>query len=107
VAVRTIKARSYESLATIYDDLGDYSQVRENYRQALKTDPEQGPGMIQRMSEFAADDPSGPHYLQLGVLLQEAGHLPEARSAYEQALKLDPTLDEAKQSLDALGRDNK
>ncbi len=106
VAVRTTKARSYESLATIYDELGDYSQVRESYRQALKADPEEGPGMIQRISEYAAGDPSGPHYLQLGVLLQETGHLPEARDAYEQALTLDPTLQEAKQSLGTLPQDD-
>jgi hypothetical protein len=32
--------------------------------------------------------------------------MPEARVAYEQALRLDPTLGEAQQSLDALGRAN-
>jgi len=44
--------------------------------------------------------------LQLGVLLQETGHLPEARDAYEQALTLDPTLQEAKQSLGSLPQDD-
>jgi len=105
VAVRTTQARSYESLATIYDELGDYSKVRESYRQALRTDPEEAPGMIQRMSQSAADDPSGPNYVQLGLLLQEAGHLPEARAAYEQALKLDPSMDEARKSLGSLRQD--
>ncbi len=107
VAVREIQARSYESLATIYDELEDYPKVHESYRQALNSDPEAGPGMIQRMSESASDDPSSSNYLQLGILLQEAGHLPEARSAYQQALKLDPSLDEAKQSLHTLGQDIK
>ena len=37
------------------------------------------------------------------MLLQELGKLPEARVAYQQALKLDPTLTEAKASLNALG----
>jgi len=106
-AERTIKSRSYESLASIYDELEDYSEVRRSYREGLKTDPAGAPGMIQRMSDAAADDPSGSNYLQLGILLQEAGHLPEAREAYEQALKLDPSLEEAKRSLDGLGPDTK
>lgn len=106
VAVPAIQARSYESLATIYDELGNYSEMRESYRQALKIAPQEEPGMIERMTQSAADDPSGPNYVQLGVLLQEAGHLPEARAAYEQALKLDPTLQEAKQSLGTLRQEN-
>jgi len=63
--------------------------------------------MIERISQDAAGAPSGPRYLQLGMLLQEIGKLPEARVAYEQALNLDPTLAEAKESLDALERSNK
>jgi hypothetical protein len=105
-AVRTITARSYESLATIYDELGDYSKVRESYRQALKTDPAEGPGMIQRMSESTADEPSSSNYFQLGMLLEEAGRVLEARAAYQQALKLDPTLEDAKQFLTNLSQDH-
>ncbi len=78
--------------------------MRENYRLALQADPRQAPGMIDRISQDVAGAPSGPRYLQLGMLLQEIGNLPEARAAYEQALKLDPTLQEAKNSLDALPR---
>jgi protein O-mannosyl-transferase len=96
-----VQARSYESLATIYDELGDYSKVRESYRQALNIVPEQGPDMVQRISQYAASVPSGPNYLQLGMLLQEAGKLPEARAAYDQALALNPALDAAIKSLDA------
>jgi hypothetical protein len=36
------------------------------------------------------------------MLQQELGKLPEARLAYQQALKLDPTLTAAKASLEAL-----
>jgi hypothetical protein len=55
-----------------------------------------------RISLYAAQLPSGPRYLQLGILLQELGKLPESRVAYRQALTLDPTLTEARTSLDAL-----
>ena len=94
-----LQARFYESLATLYDMLGDYQKVRENYRQALKLDPQQGPGMIERISRDIADQPSGPRYLQLGVLLQEEGKFPEAQAAFEQAVKLDPALQGVKKSL--------
>jgi tetratricopeptide (TPR) repeat protein len=100
----TLQVRYHESLASIYDMLGDYQKVRDNYRQALKLDPQQGPGMIERMSRDIADQPTGPRYVQLGILLQETGKLPEARTAFEQAVKLDPTLQPAKQSLDSQER---
>jgi tetratricopeptide (TPR) repeat protein len=97
-----IQARCYESIATIYDALGDYSKVRNNYRLALQADPMQGPAMVERISQDATGEPSAPRYLQLGMLLQELGKLPEARVAYQQALKLDPALTEARASLQAL-----
>jgi tetratricopeptide (TPR) repeat protein len=98
----TIKARCYESIATIYDGLGDYAKVRENYRLALQADPTQGPAMVERISQDAGGVPSAPLYLQLAILLQEMGKISEARVAYKRALDLDPTLNEARASLDAL-----
>ena len=98
----TIQARCYESIAAIYDELSDFAQVRDNYRLALQADPTQAPDMIERVSQDAANSPTAPHYLQLGMLLQESGKVDDARTAYEQALKLDPGLTDAKQSLDAL-----
>jgi tetratricopeptide (TPR) repeat protein len=98
----TIQARCYESIATIYDEIGDYKSVRDNYRLALQADPTQGPGMIDRISRYAAAAPSAPRYLQLGMLLQEIGKLHEAGMAYRQALELDPALVEADKSLAAV-----
>jgi len=98
----TIQARCYESIATIYDELGEYAKVRDNYRLALQADPTQGPGMIDRINQETDTSPSAPHYLQLGTLLEELGKFPEARVAYQQALKLDSTLTDAKASLKAL-----
>jgi protein O-mannosyl-transferase len=99
-----LQARYYESLASLYDMLGDYQKVTDNYRQALKLDPQQASGMIERISRDIADQPTGPRYLQLGVLLQEAGNPSEARAAFEQAVKLDPTLQAVKQSLESQER---
>ena len=100
----TLQARYYESLASLYDMLGDYRKVRDNYRQALKLDPQEGPGMVERISRDIADQPSGPRYLQLGVLLQEEGNSSEARAAFEQAVKIDPALQADRQALEAQGR---
>jgi len=105
-ANRTVQARCYESIATIDGELGDFPGVRENYRLALEANAEDGTGMIDRISQTAASAASGPVYLQLGALLQELHKLPEARAAYEQALKLEPTLAAAKQALDDLKRSN-
>jgi len=102
----TVQARCYESIATIDAELGDFSGVRENYRLALEANADDGEGMIDRISQTAASAPSGAVYLQLGVLLEELHKVPEARAAYEQALKLEPTLAAARQSLDALQRSN-
>ena len=100
----TLRARCYESIAAISDELGDFAKVRDNYRLALQADPAQASDMLARVSQDTATSPSASHYLQLGMLLQEVGKLDEARTAYEQALKLDPGLTVAKESLNALTR---
>jgi cytochrome c-type biogenesis protein CcmH/NrfG len=70
----------------------------------LQIDPQQADAMVRHLSESIAAQPMGESYLQLGLLQEQAGHPSEARIAYEQALKLDPGLGEAKESLDALER---
>ncbi len=94
-----VKTRCYETIAVLYGMLGDYSNVHETYREALQLDPGQGSQMVERLSQSAAAENSGQDYLQLGLLLEETGEFSEARSAFTQALKLDPTLDEAKRLL--------
>jgi len=101
------QARSYQSLAILYGELGEYAEVRESYRQALLADPRFGEEMIRTLSGGVAQSRSPQGYLVLGILLEEAGHTTDARAAYQQALSLDPTLADAKQSLDALERGHK
>lgn len=100
----TIQARTYEKIATICDELGDYPKVRDNYRLALQANPMLGPDMLYRISQYAAGSPSGPRYLQVGILLQELGKLPQARAAYQQALKLDSHADGGKGVARCLGK---
>jgi protein O-mannosyl-transferase len=98
------KAQAYESLAALYGALENYPMVRDSYGLALQIDPRQVDPMVRHLSESIAAEPTGQTYLQLGLLQEEAGHRDEAYVDYEQALKLDPTLEEAKKSVNALER---
>jgi tetratricopeptide (TPR) repeat protein len=89
-----MQSHFYDSLAAVYDALGDYGKVRESYQHALKASPQSGAAMVQWLTESVAAQPSAARYVQLGILLQETGKLSEARAAYEQARKLDPTVTE-------------
>lgn len=97
-----MQSHFYDSLAAVYDALGDYPKVRESYQHALKVSPESGAPMTQWLTQSVSAQPSPARYVQLGILLQETGKLPEARAAYEQALKLDPNLTQATEYLRAL-----
>jgi hypothetical protein len=99
----TMQSHFYESLAAVYDALGDYGKVRESYQQALKATPQRSADMIQWLTQSVDTLPTPSRYVGLGILLQETGKLTEARAAYEQALKLDPKLVEATDFLRALG----
>ena len=90
-----MQSHYYDSLAAVYDALGDYDKVRISYQQALKISPESGANMVQWLTQSVAAQPSASRYVQLGILLQETGKPSEARAAYEQARKLDPNLPEA------------
>ena len=98
-----MQSHYYDSLAAVYDALGDYDNVRESYQQALKVTPDHGAAMAQWLTQSVTAQPSAPRYVQLGILLQETGNASEARAAYEQALKLDPKLTEATVYLHAMG----
>ena len=103
----TMQSHFYESLAAVYDALGDYGKVRESYQQALKVTPQRSADMIEWLSQSVATRPTPSRYVELGILLQETGKLTESRAAYEQALKLDPKLVEATDFLRALGENGK
>src|SRR5271165_1250134 len=96
------KANVYANLGAIYRQLGDYPRARENSERALNLNSDAVRQMIGQRSEFVAVQPSAPGYFHLGLLLEGAGQLNEARSAYEQALRLNPEFGQARKALDAL-----
>jgi len=102
-----MQSHYYESLAAVYDAIGDYGKVRESYQQALRVTPQRSTEMTRWLTQSVAEQPSPPRYVQLGILLQETGKLPEARAAYEKAVKLDTNFNQAAEFLHALAQDGK
>ena len=97
---------AYQTLGRLYGELGNYSKARESYQQALRIDPQEVSGKnaldeldFSEAIRNVAESPSSQGYLRLGQLLQQRGQLSEARTAYEQALQLNPKLDEAQKAL--------
>jgi tetratricopeptide (TPR) repeat protein len=101
------RARSYQSLAILYGEMGEYAEAGESYRKTLQADPQVGQEILRTLSEQVAQAHTSQGYLVLGIFLQVAGRNADARAAYEEALTLEPTLEAAKQSLNALEENHK
>lgn len=95
-------ATALANLGTLYSVNGDYEKARDNFRQALRINPTALDDLIAKFYKFAASQPAGKKYLWLGEMLEQAGRITEARSVYEEALRMDPTLVEARISLQRL-----
>ena len=100
-------ARVCESMAALSAALRDYPTVRENYKQAWQADPQHRQEMIQALTEDTTTRPTPGGFYSLGFLLEQAGKLPEARDAYAQALKMDPTLADATRAIIAIDHGQK
>lgn len=95
-------ATALANLGTLYSINANYEKARENYRQALRINPTALDDLIAKFYKFAASQPAGKKYLWLAEMLEQANRAKEARSAYQEALRLDPTLVEARASLHRL-----
>ena len=62
---------------------------------------------ISDLSRSVELQPTAQGYLELGRALAQAGHVPEALDAYQQALKISPDFVEAQQAADALRQQKK
>ncbi len=103
----------YENVGLLYANLGNYAKARESYQQALQIDPERTSARtalvnldLTEAMKTVSEHPTAEGYLRVGRLLQQAGHVLEASTAYTQALKLDPGLGDARKALDALKTGN-
>jgi protein O-mannosyl-transferase len=107
---RNMLGGAYENLGRAYEQTGDYTDARASYEQALQIDPSRqstkdalGRLDLSEAVRNVAEAPSAAGFVRLGQLLQRDGRVAQARSAYEQALELDPKLDEAHKALASLG----
>jgi cytochrome c-type biogenesis protein CcmH/NrfG len=104
-----MQAVACETLGRLYSQVGNYATARASYQQALRIDPQrvtasEGLAKVEMSDAIrnVAESPSDESYLRLGQVLQQTGRVLEARAAYQQALKLNPKLAEAKSALDSL-----
>ena len=111
-------AQTYANLGSAHRALGDDEQAHKNFEQALRLNPNQfnawlGLGLLaqkQGKLDDAISDlsrsvelrPTAQGYLELGRTLGQAGRVPAALDAYQQALKISPDLVEAQRAADAL-----
>ena len=98
--------------------LSEDEQARASFDQSLRMNPNQfnawlGLGLLAqkqgKLDEAISDlsrsvelQPSAQGYFELGLSLAQAGHVPEARNAYQQALQISPDFVDAQRALDAL-----
>ncbi len=111
-------AQTYANLGAAYRALGDDDQAQANYNHSLRLNPNQynawlGLGLLAgkqgKLTEAVTDlsrsveiKPTAQGYLSLGRALAQSGRAAEALAAYDQALKISPDLNEAKQAAAAL-----
>lgn len=96
------RALSSLDLGFAYTSVGDYQTARSHYREAWKLDPDRVIATIGALGQFAAGHPSTKEYMKLALLLEQAGKISDAETAYEKVLQFDPGLDEARRTLAAL-----
>jgi protein O-mannosyl-transferase len=102
-------AAPYETLGRLYEQTGNYAQAILSYAEALSIDPQRASARerlnraeVSAAIREVAERPSAPAYFKLGQLMQQRGQTEQARSAYQQALKLDPKMAAAKTALEGL-----
>lgn len=112
---RGLVSNAYAGMGSAYRMLGDRLGAREAYEQSLRTNPNQasawlGLGILAegdgRLDEAVRDlsraaelQPHPQTFVRLGDVLGRDGRRSEARDAYQQALKLDPEFQSAKEAL--------
>jgi len=111
-------AQTYANLGAAQRSLSEDGPARESFDQSLRFNPNQfnawlGLGFLAqkqgKLDEAVGDisrsvelQPSAQGYFELGRTLTQAGHLPEALRAYQQALQISPDFVEAQQAAAAL-----
>lgn len=93
---------AYLNLGIIYSELGNLSKANMAFERAQSRNPEALGAMIDTLSQAVAARPKDEGYVRLGLLLQHAGRSAEARSAFQQALSMNPGRTDARTFLNSL-----
>jgi protein O-mannosyl-transferase len=105
---------AYDGLGIASAQIGDRKGARQYFLHALQFAPGDQKSLynlslleteedIDKLSAMVATHPTADGYLHLGELLQSIHKTSEAQVAYENALRLDPNLEETKHALQDLG----
>lgn len=116
-------AQTYANLGAAYRALGEDDAAHKDFDQSLRFNPNQynawlGLGLLSRkqgkldeaindLSRSAELQPSARAYYELGLTLAQAGNIPGALDAYQQALKISPDFVKAQQAADELRQQKK
>jgi tetratricopeptide (TPR) repeat protein len=116
-------AEIYANLGAAQRTMGEDEPARQSFDQSLRLNPHQpnawlGLGVLAqkqgKLEEAISDlsrsmelQPSAQGYFELGRTLAQAGHVPEALDAYQQALKISPDFVEARQAAETLRQQKK
>jgi len=116
-------SQTYANMGAAQRAQGDDERAQKSFEQSLGFNSTQfnawrGLGLLaQKQGKFeeAISDlsravelqPTAQGYFELGRVLEQAGHVPEALDAYQQALKISPEFVEAQQAADALRQPRK
>ena len=114
----SLLAQAYANLGSAERALGRDDDAQKSFEQSLRLNAYQfnawlGMGLIQQkrgnlgdaitdLSRSVDIQPTAEAYFELGRMLNQTGHVPEAIDAYSEALKLAPDLTEAQQALSQL-----
>jgi tetratricopeptide (TPR) repeat protein len=93
------------NLGVIYSRLGDYNQARIHGQEAMRIAPAKVEAEIRGLTGFYSQSPTAQGYVTISVLLEQAGHLKEARDACRKAAALAPDSAEVQRILDHLNHE--
>ena len=111
-------AEAHRRMGIIYAQAKDFQKGRDQLIEAFKLTPND-PLVMQNLAMLEADEavdkfsrampshPSAQDYFQLGQLHEHALNVREAKSAYDEALKINPNLADARRALDQLSQNQK
>jgi tetratricopeptide (TPR) repeat protein len=109
ISDRQMLLETYDTLGRLYADAGNYEKAGASYQEALRINPQQadardGFAKVELSSAIrnVSESPSAEGWLRLGQIFERLGRAPEAQTAYQQALRLNPKLGEAQNALHAL-----